>query len=334
MLTSNQSTDIEPRITNSRMLMEIPSDFSWINPTVEYLASQASEVSWQSPVNKNRVTLALHEALTNSIVHGNLEISSELKNDYSDRFTEMLAVRSSQHKYASRIVRIIVDYSESCITWSIADEGRGFDVQSVLARAESEDVSLLPSGRGLMMIKAFMDGVEYDRGGRRIKLTLQNPDAPLKGLRSTDWKELEKSFESGSNASDVDPEVISRVVQITDAIDQDEDELRDILNPLLASLSQDEVDIDDRRAHERHPFTEKIIIDSPNNTRKPAFARNISKGGLAFLCESPFESPDLTVDMVVNGNRVRIDSEIVRCTELVPNVYDIGVRFVPNTEKC
>lgn len=330
MLTSDQSTNVEKRVASHRMMIELPSDFSWINPTVEYLATQASEVPWSKPVNKNRVTLALHEALTNSIVHGNLEISSELKDDYSNRFAEMLAIRSSQHKYASRIVRIIVEYSEEQITWSMADEGQGFDVETVLARAESDEISFLPSGRGIMMIRTFMDDVQYDRGGRRIKLTLKNPEPSPKGLQSTEWKELQKAFEPGSKSSESNPIPPPALDETASSSDQDQNGLEAVLDPLLASLATNDIETHDRRAHERRPFTARFFVDTPEESRKPAFARNISKDGLAFLCESPIESPNLTIEMCVDGNRVRIDSEIVRCTELVPNVYDIGVRFQQN----
>jgi hypothetical protein len=43
-------------------------------------------------------------------------VSSELKEDEdTDRFSEALAIRSSQLPYASRMVQIVVDYNEHCI---------------------------------------------------------------------------------------------------------------------------------------------------------------------------------------------------------------------------
>jgi hypothetical protein len=116
MLVSEHLTNVESRITNRSITLEIPSEFEWITRTVSFLQDQASELSWGDSINSSRIKVSLHEALTNAIVHGNLEVSSELKEDEdTDRFSEALAIRSSQLPYASRMVQIVVDYNEHCI---------------------------------------------------------------------------------------------------------------------------------------------------------------------------------------------------------------------------
>ena len=75
MLATQNLSTIESRIINRSITIEIPSEFEWINRTVSYMEHHAREISWGDSINVNRVTLPLHEALTNAIVHGNLEVS-------------------------------------------------------------------------------------------------------------------------------------------------------------------------------------------------------------------------------------------------------------------
>jgi anti-sigma regulatory factor (Ser/Thr protein kinase) len=332
MIASQNLTNVESRITSHSITIEIPSDFEWITRTVSYLQDQASQLSWGDSINSSRVMVPLHEALTNAIVHGNLEVSSDLKEVDADRFSEALAIRSSQREYASRMVQIVVDYNEHCITWSITDEGKGFDVPRVLEKASSEEPSLLLSGRGVMMMMAFMDDVRYDQGGRRVRMTLRNRNASPNGLGTNDWNDLQQTFGATDASFDVEVEKVQGSGEVLDRFAAHQVELHAFLDPLLASMSEDDVSDEDKREHTRHPFTGQFFTVETGAPRRPAYARNISHGGLCFLCKAPFESRLITVDLVLNGERVRIESEVVRCTELIPNVYDVGVRFLRSAE--
>ena len=50
------------------------------------------------------------------------------------------------------------------------------DVDRILGRQESDE-PLLASGRGILMMRAFMDDMRYEAGGRRLILTLGRPAA-------------------------------------------------------------------------------------------------------------------------------------------------------------
>jgi anti-sigma regulatory factor (Ser/Thr protein kinase) len=292
------------------------------------LEHHAREISWGDSINVNRVTLPLHEALTNAIVHGNLEVSSELKEEECGRFAEALAIRSSQSEYASRRVKVVVNYNDHRITWTITDEGKGFDVARVLKNAESEEPSLLSSSRGVIMMKAFMDDVRYDMGGRRVRMSLRNPNAEqIAGLESQDWDDLQRTFRPSTSSFDNVSENEMSVLP-----EGARNELNSILDPLLASLSTGETGAHEQRQHERLTYTGRIRACDTDGSSRPAFARNISEGGLSFLCEAPFSSHDVTIELEIDGNVVRVNSKVVRCTELIPNVYDIGVRFLRAAE--
>jgi anti-sigma regulatory factor (Ser/Thr protein kinase) len=121
-----------------------------------------------------KLTIALHEALSNSVVHGNLEISSDLKEQGEEAFAQALAARCADPRFVARSVDILMDYDGQRCQWILTDEGKGFDVQKILARnPQDEEMLLKPSGRGILMMKAFLDEVRYEAGGRRVILTVR-----------------------------------------------------------------------------------------------------------------------------------------------------------------
>jgi serine/threonine-protein kinase RsbW len=88
------------------------------------------------------VRLATEEALMNAIRHGN-------------GFDE------------SKMIQIDYDVSEDAVEITITDEGKGFDDHAVPDPTQDENLEK-PCGRGVMLIRAFMDSVEYRLNGRQI----------------------------------------------------------------------------------------------------------------------------------------------------------------------
>ncbi|MGP8247408.1 MAG: ATP-binding protein [Bryobacteraceae bacterium] len=94
-----------------------------------------------------KIGMAVREAMVNAVVHGN---------------------RYSAHKK----VRFAVSGGAGRLTVKIADEGDGFDVDH-LPDPLAPDNLLRSSGRGIFLIRSFMDDVEIrrlERGG--IECTL------------------------------------------------------------------------------------------------------------------------------------------------------------------
>lgn len=169
-----------------RTRLSIPSRIEWIDGTVQFLAQKAILCGVCDEKLAYKVSLALHEALTNSVVHGNLEISSDLKELGGTVFAETLARRSADPRFAARQVDIVIEYDGEMCTWSFTDQGRGFDYTKLLHIADETEAEveedpeaeyLLPSGRGIIMMRSFMDDVHYELGGRRVVLTLKHSSA-------------------------------------------------------------------------------------------------------------------------------------------------------------
>jgi anti-sigma regulatory factor (Ser/Thr protein kinase) len=176
MTTTLQAPSLPATVAAEQSFLQIPSQPEWIAPTVEYLKEKAVLCGACDGVRGRKLTLALHEALTNSVVHGNLELSSDLKERSDSAFAEALAERSADPHYGMRPVEIHVDYDGDCCRWMFTDQGKGFDVQRALARAENPDPEMLfSSGRGILLMRTFLDDVRYEAGGRRVVLTMTRP---------------------------------------------------------------------------------------------------------------------------------------------------------------
>lgn len=161
-------------IVSEQTYLYIPSDPERIEPTVELLREKAVMCGVCSESRDAKLVMALHEALTNSVVHGNLEVPSHLKETGDDSFIRLLAERASDPRYAERVVDIYVDFDGVECTWTFTDQGPGFDYEAILARLTSEDPDLLlASGRGILMMHSLMDRLEYDDGGRTVRLTMK-----------------------------------------------------------------------------------------------------------------------------------------------------------------
>ena len=90
------------------------------------------------------IKLALEEGLVNAIKHGN--------------------------KYdKAKTVRVVSEINENEASFTITDEGPGFQINEVPDPTADENLER-PCGRGLMLIRAFMDEVSYNDTGNQVRL--------------------------------------------------------------------------------------------------------------------------------------------------------------------
>jgi hypothetical protein len=155
----------------------IPSRPELIEKTVMALKDRAEHCGI---CNEERVTglvISLTEAITNAMVHGNLEISSEVRERTDGEYGRLLATRCADPKYAEREVQVDVHWDGHRCQWTISDHGNGFNVDEVLKKLESDEVSELASGRGILLMRAFMDEVKWSDGGREIRMSMSRGEA-------------------------------------------------------------------------------------------------------------------------------------------------------------
>lgn len=120
---------------------------------------------------ENQFCMAVEEALNNAFYHGNLEISSELKEDGSSRFADLAAERELLSPWKNRIVSVIELVSVYGVWLTIQDDGAGFDVDAALKRLDDPE-TMLASGRGLMMMRGFADELIFNKKGNQVTMVL------------------------------------------------------------------------------------------------------------------------------------------------------------------
>ena len=119
-----------------------------------------------------KLVLAIHEALRNSIEHGNLELPSDLKpeliEDEEDPYEKLMRERLNDPKYAEKKIRITFSRDEEKVALTIRDEGKGFDGNKTFGQQYDSDIG---HHRGLILIRAGVDEVSYNDSGNEITLT-------------------------------------------------------------------------------------------------------------------------------------------------------------------
>ncbi len=126
-----------------------------------------------------RVGTALEEALLNGLYHGNLELSSELRQDGGDTYECLGAVRRNQAPYRERRLHIHVRLNLSEAVFAIRDEGPGFDVSKLPDPTDPENMTRV-GGRGLLLIRTFMDEAIHNATGNQLTLTWRRKAAPTR----------------------------------------------------------------------------------------------------------------------------------------------------------
>ncbi|HLJ96333.1 MAG TPA: response regulator [Gemmataceae bacterium] len=116
-----------------------------------------------------RVAVALREALINAIHHGNLEIDSEYREQSDQEFYDLIEERRQQEPYQDRRVHVYAKESHRDAVYVIRDEGPGFDPSSLPDPTDPSNLEKI-SGRGLLLIRTFMDEVHHNQIGNEITM--------------------------------------------------------------------------------------------------------------------------------------------------------------------
>jgi serine/threonine-protein kinase RsbW len=93
------------------------------------------------------ILIAVTEAVNNAIIHGN-------KQNPQKKFS--LSFNSAEDK----------------ITFSVSDQGEGFDFTNLPDPTEPENIEK-PNGRGIFLMKNLADKVEFEENGRKVNLSFK-----------------------------------------------------------------------------------------------------------------------------------------------------------------
>lgn len=161
-----RNPDLHPLSKQIAFVLE--NELSLVGPTIEHL--QENLPSW-SDRDRLQIGMALDEAIVNAMHHGNLEVESSLREgENENKYYETIRHRKNKPPYCHRRVRIEAEFSNQHICVQISDDGQGFDPQLVPDPTAEENLHRA-SGRGLFLIRSFMDQVAYNKAGNQITMT-------------------------------------------------------------------------------------------------------------------------------------------------------------------
>lgn len=121
-----------------------------------------------------KVVLGLSELLINAVEHGSLGISYKLKSQLleSGTWQQEIEKRLAQDEYAKRFVEVTFNRQEDQISFSITDQGDGFDWKPYLQIDASRAGDR--HGRGIAMAGLMsFDSIEYKGTGNQVVATIK-----------------------------------------------------------------------------------------------------------------------------------------------------------------
>ena len=127
----------------TRLESELPSELHLLGGMVFYLTEEMFKHGIIS-LNEINAKIALVEALTNAMEHGN-KLDPKKK------------------------VRIVAEFDQEQAVFTIEDEGEGFNYEEVKDPTDKENL-FRPRGRGIFMMRQFMDEVKYFPPGNKVVL--------------------------------------------------------------------------------------------------------------------------------------------------------------------
>ncbi len=148
----------------------VPIDSGIITPISYYLTRNLVAAGICNHTTAENLTLALQEALSNAMFHGNLEVPSSIREKEGLKaFNEEIERRKIDPAFSSRTVNVEWEVTREYAEFMIEDQGKGFDHRSLPDPRDPENF-MKNSGRGLFIIRIHMDEVSWNESGNIIKM--------------------------------------------------------------------------------------------------------------------------------------------------------------------
>ena len=162
-------------LSQIRLEFRLPNNDGLVPGVIVRLEEAIQELELFDEMEWTQIAMALDEAIMNAMIHGNLEVSSELREiDEGAAYTEQIRSRQQQDPYRDRRVLVVLTASRTQAVFVVRDEGSGFDASSVPDPTDPANLENI-SGRGLLLINAFMDEVRHNEQGNEITMQKLKP---------------------------------------------------------------------------------------------------------------------------------------------------------------
>ena len=153
---------------------ELENDIDLIEPLIDMVQEVVGSQEILSQRCQVQLGVALENALTNAMFRGNLAMSRE---DFPVLSRDSISARAKSEPYGSRRVHFHALVTQDKVEFQIRDEGDGFDTSQLPAASDPESFRD-GVGRGLVLIQAFMDEVNYNDSGRSLEMSKFRHNTP------------------------------------------------------------------------------------------------------------------------------------------------------------
>ncbi len=171
---SRRQKALKTRITNKRvalsLLRKAEFGFRTLNE-IKGLTTLLADLS----CNSEKVATGLSELLLNAVEHGNLGISYQEKTELvsQGRWREEIERRLNQPEYQDKFVLVKIVREATRTTFTIKDQGKGFDPSTFLTFSPERATDLHGRGIALSRMLSF-DSLDYLGNGNQVVATVNN----------------------------------------------------------------------------------------------------------------------------------------------------------------
>ncbi|MHB8898024.1 MAG: ATP-binding protein [Thermoguttaceae bacterium] len=166
------------RISSAQFSLTMGNDWKRINTLVKFFQDGVAHMGLFDQTDRTRLGVALTEALLNAIFHGNLAVSSQLREQGLNLFFDQVKERSQEQPYCDRRVFVDARWTREACEFTIRDEGDGFDVASLPDPTDPENL-VRASGRGVLLMQMFMSEVHFNPKGNEVRLVKRTEAGPV-----------------------------------------------------------------------------------------------------------------------------------------------------------
>lgn len=171
-IITGSEDELIPYVRKETKAIYLPNDQNVLNMASYYLTRNLPLRGFCSQIEKENIRHALFEALINAMIHGNLELSSELKNvgGIADTaFNAILQERLATPPYGERMTKVLYRFTREKLLYRIEDQGPGFDYKNLPDPLTPENI-FKPFGRGIFFIQLHMDKIYWNSCGNAMTM--------------------------------------------------------------------------------------------------------------------------------------------------------------------
>lgn len=166
----NVSRLLMHRTQQAEFKFALENELPLLAASVTYMQQTMKVMGLFDEAERLRIGIALEEVLLNAMFHGNLELCSSLREDDKPTYHELARARAKDSPYCDRRIFVDAAFTPNEAKFTIRDEGPGFDPKTLPDPTDPSNLSRV-SGRGLLLMHTFMDGVAFNETGNEVRLT-------------------------------------------------------------------------------------------------------------------------------------------------------------------